>query len=413
MQEKQHIAVIGAGIIGLCNAKSLTDAGFLVTLFDEHGIAEKCSKGNAGHFATEQVFPLAQASLLPKLPSMLLNPKGALRIDWLYLFKALPWFTRFLINMSKSKFSAHTKALRQLNEASLPAYKTLLGEENFKKLIHVDGSLLSFEHEDFKLAAAMAESFRANGVAVKHLKGDEVFELEPSLSENIKQALYFTEVGHSVDPYDLCQAIYKMSEAQGLVFKKDKVTQIIPNKNGVMIELSSGAKHQFAKVVVSTGAWSKPLAKQLGFKVPIDTERGYHAMIDNSTSLQRPVASADRQFIITPMKQGLRLAGTVEFAGLEAAENMTRATMLLDHAKSLVNGIEKQTVKTTWMGHRPSLPDSLPVLNTAPNNKNIVFAFGHQHLGLTQAAITAQIVSQLCLGEKTSIDLTPYRIDRF
>ena len=413
MQEKQHIAVIGAGIIGLCTAKSLTDAGFSVTLFDEHGVAQKCSKGNAGHFATEQVFPLAQASLLPKLPSMLLNPKGALRIDWLYLFKALPWFTRFLINMSKSKFSAHTKALRQLNEASLPAYKTLLGEENFEKLIHVDGSLLSFEHENYKIAESMAESFRAHGVAVKHLKGEEVFELEPSLSKNIKQALFFTEVGHSVEPYELCKSIYQLAEQQGAVLKKQKVTKIIPNNNGVMIELSSGAKHQFAKAVICTGAWSKPLAKQLGFTVPIDTERGYHAMIDNPSTLKRPVASADRQFIITPMQHGLRLAGTVEFAGLNAPENNDRATMLLDHAKALINGIEDKQVKTTWMGHRPSLPDSLPVLNTAPNNKNIVFAFGHQHLGLTQAAITAQIVSQLCLGEKTSIDLTPYRIDRF
>ena len=413
MQDKKRIAVIGAGIVGICNAKSLIDAGFSVTLFDEHGVAQRCSKGNAGHFATEQVFPLAQSSILPKLPSMLLDPKGALRIDWRYLFKAMPWFLRFVFNMRKSAFNKNTQALKALNEQALDAYKSLLGETEFNALLHIDGSLLTFEHTSDDKIDAIEKSFTDQGVAIKRLKGKEVFEVEPNLSPSIKQALYFTEVGHSADPYHLCQYIYKQFSAAGGEFIQGKVADIDADQSNATVHMAAGEKHTFDKVVVATGAWSKPLAKKLGFKVPLDTERGYHSMVSGSELLTRPVASAERQFIITPMNDGLRLAGTVEFAGLDAPENTPRATMLLDHASAMVSGLGKPDIKKTWMGHRPSLPDSLPVIGQSPDNKNIYFSFGHQHLGLTQAAITAKLITQLCSNIQPSLDLTPYRIDRF
>ena len=171
--------------------------------------------------------------------------------------------------------------------------------------------------------------------------------------------------------------------------------------------------YHFDKIVVATGALSKKLAHQLGYFVPLDTERGYHAMIKHQTSLSRPVASAERQFIITPMSSGLRIAGTVEFAGLDAPENHQRTDVLMEHAAALLPSIDNTPASETWMGCRPSLPDSLPVIGRSPHHRNVYFGFGHQHLGLTQAAITAELLAQLCNSEVPSLDLTPYRIDRF
>ncbi|MCF6434108.1 FAD-dependent oxidoreductase [Pseudoalteromonas sp. MMG022] len=412
-QKKQHIAVIGAGIIGLCTAKRLQDLGFSVALFDPEGIAQRCSKGNAGHFATEQVFPLANAKLLPNLPSMLFNPLGPLRIDWRYALKMWPWFLRFLLNMRPASFKKHTLALRALNESALAAYQELLPDGDYDSLITKNGSLLTFETSPTQQVEQVYLAFKAQGVSVKWLKGSEIQALEPSLNDNVRHALLFCDVGHSVDPHALCMHIYQRFVENGGVFARTGITEILPSSDQVRLLTEQGESLAFEQIVLCTGAWSKTLSKQLGFKVPLDTERGYHAMLNEQGALSRPVASAERQFIITPMQSGLRLAGTVEFAGLDAPERQERATMLLTHAQQLIQGIKQSKVHQTWMGCRPSLPDSLPVISQSPKHNNVIFAFGHQHLGLTQAAITAKLVGQLCMGEQPMLDLTPYRIDRF
>ncbi|MBQ4845971.1 FAD-binding oxidoreductase [Pseudoalteromonas sp. MMG013] len=413
MSNQPKIAVIGAGVVGLCTAKNLQDQGFSVTLFDQQGIAEKCSKGNAGHFATEQVFPLAQASLLKKLPGMLFNPNGPLRIDWRYLYKAFPWFFRFVCNMRKAKLTENTNALKALNEPALSAYKALLGDQDFTDLITLNGSLLTFEDTPESDIEKLYQQYKQHNVAVKWLKGKSVFSIEPNLDKRVKNALLFTDVGHSINPYHLCQHIFSLFHRAHGEFQQVGIKAIQTTDQNIALTTSDNTTHQFDKVIICTGAWSKSLTSQLGFNVPLDTERGYHAMIKNQSTLSRPVASAERQFIITPMSEGLRLAGTVEFAGLDAPENHHRATMLLKHAKALLSGIDEKPPFDTWMGCRPSLPDSLPVIGRSPKHRNVYFGFGHQHLGLTQAAITAKLLTQLCSGEVPSLDLTPYRIDRF
>ncbi|NOU49330.1 FAD-binding oxidoreductase [Pseudoalteromonas sp. JBTF-M23] len=411
--KEQKVAVIGAGIIGLCVAKRLRDCGYHVCLFDSEGIAQRCSKGNAGHFATEQVFPLADKKLLPKLPNMLFNPQGALSIKASYALKMLPWFFRFLLNMREKRFNAHTRALKALNESSLSAYEELLAGSNYQSLLTKNGSLLTFEQSKPSDIEKIYLNFKAQNVSVTWLDKKALHELEPNISEHVTNALFFPEVGHSIDPHSLCMHIFNQYNKQGGEFFQEAVTNIIAQSDKSIVSTSTNNTYHFDKVVVCTGAWSKPLAKQLGFNVPLETERGYHAMVEKHDILSRPVASAERQFIITPMQQGLRLAGTVEFAGLNAPERTTRATMLLGHAKNILTDIQHCQIKQTWMGCRPSLPDSLPVISTAPDNKNILFAFGHQHLGLTQAAITAKLIAQLCQGEQPSLDLNPYRINRF
>jgi len=408
------VAVIGAGIIGICTALSLRREGFRVTLIDGNGLSQGCSKGNAGHFATEQVFPLADKRLIPQLPKMLIDPSGPFRIKPSYLIKAIPWFLRFALNMRDSRVKAHTRALKSLNELSLDAFGPLIDDANLNELFTKRGSLLTFERYDDKEIRRQFNAFLQQGVSVELLDKHALRELEPNLSENIKAALLFSDVGHSCDPERLGVELAKDFLKRGGQFLQQEVASILPRKFGVEVK-HKFASGRFNRVVLATGAWSKSLLAPLGYKVPLDAERGYHLMIDQKNLLSRPVASADRKFIMTPMSAGLRLAGTVEFAGLDTKMNEKRANALLPHAQKLLPGLvaTRPQAKDKWMGCRPSLPDSLPVIGQAPNHQHLYLAFGHQHLGLTQAAITGKLITQLLTGQATSVDIEPFCLSRF
>ncbi|KZX02193.1 amino acid dehydrogenase [Pseudoalteromonas luteoviolacea] len=411
MEKSNKIAVIGAGIVGLCNALQLQQQGYQVTLFDKHGVGEQCSKGNAGHFATEQVFPLADISLLPKLPKMLLDSMSPLRIDWRYFVKAMPWFTKFCHNMLSSKYQRHTQALKVLNKDAINAYARLL-EDSFEEHVTLSGSLLTFEHGNLTEIRTLQNKFLKEGIKVELLNQDEVQALEPQLSIRIKYALLFTEVGHTTDPFQLSLCVYNKFVSLRGQFVQQQVTDIC-QANGTWKMTAQQTEHgEFDKIIVCTGAWSKRLCKQLGYQVPIEAERGYHNMLSTHV-LSRPVASAERQFIMTPMNSGLRLAGTVEFAGLEAPPMYERAAYLLAHAKNMLKDFDEVQQGEHWMGPRPSLPDSLPVICEAPNHPNIIFSFGHQHLGLTQAAINSELVANLVAKQPSAFDINPYSITRF
>lgn len=412
-QSTQHIGVIGAGVIGICCALNLQRAGFAVTLYDENGLAQGCSKGNAGHFATEQVFPLAHASVLKKLPSMLLNPLGPLRIDWRYTIKALPWFWLFLKNMNNKTYTANSLALKALNQHAITTYDQLLSNYNLDYLITKKGSLLTFEKTPIEQITSLLESFQTHDINVELLNSKQVQQLEPNLAPTINHALLFSDVAHSVDPHLFCVTLAEQFIALGGQFCQQKVTAIEQAELGYTLK---GEQQQFTadKVVIAAGAWSKSLIKPLGYKVPLDTERGYHCMLASNYGLSRPVASAERNFIMTPMSQGLRIAGTVEFAGTQRKMNNKRALALLPHAKAMLKkSATSLHAQSTWMGCRPSLPDSLPVIGEAPFHPGIFFAFGHQHLGLTQGAVTGELITSLCLKRPTKIDIKPYCISRF
>ena len=412
-QNTQHIGVVGAGIIGICCALNLQRAGFSVTLYDENGLAQGCSKGNAGHFATEQVFPLAHPSLITKLPAMLLNPLGPLRIDWRHAFKAIPWFWLFMKNMHKDTYRANSEALKALNHGAITAYERLLNDYNLGYLLTKKGSLLTFEKTPMVQIMNLLKSYQAQGIAVDLLNADQVKALEPNLANTITHALMFKDVAHSVDPHLFCLNLAEQFSALGGQFCQRKITAIKPNDSGYTL-VSDEQKYAVNKVVIAAGAWSDTLIKPLGYKVPLDTERGYHCMLASNYGLSRPVASAERNFIMTPMSQGLRVAGTVEFAGTKRKMNNKRALALLPNAKAMLNkSAISLHAQSTWMGCRPSLPDSLPVIGEAPLHSDLYFAFGHQHLGLTQGAITGELITALCLKKPTQVDTTPYCISRF
>lgn len=432
--KQQTVAVIGAGIIGINCALELQSLGYQVTLLDKEGIGLGCSKGNAGHFATEQVFPLAESSLIWQMPKLLLDPLGPVALSAKHFIKAIPWFMQFFNNMRSSLRDKNTVAIQALNKNAISHYTALLKAAGAEHLISLHGSLLVFETKDITKVEAMYQHYLGAGIAVKLLDKTKTLELETNLSDNINYSLYFTDVAHTIDPLAISTTLADFAKSKGMTFEQTAVTRVIQYQNSVTV-MTDQQSLCVDHCVIACGAWSKELLKGLHYHLPIEAERGYSlslpiAETDNAP-LSRPVASAERRFIITPMDKTLRLAGTVEYAGLNAPANYKRAEMLKDNAAFILKkspGIavpeidktektEQSTVQEAkeeaWMGCRPSLPDSLPIICQAPNHDKIFFALGHQHLGLTQGAITGKLIGQLVTGQSPEIDLAPYCISRF
>ena len=409
------IAVVGAGIIGVACALRLARQGLRVVVIDQQEPGHGASFGNAGHLATEQVFPIADVSILKRLPAMLMDPMGPLRLDWKYLPRALPWFTRLLLNLRSEPFQKTVAGLRALNESSLDAWQRLLSDIQRTDLLKVDGSLLVFEKpESRQLLEALQARLNQQQVPVDYWQAGAIRETAPQLSEQIQGGLFFPRTGHFLDPYRVVCALVEAARSSGVSFLQQQVQGGYVQENGVLLVTGNGGVTA-RRVLLACGAHSAKLTAALtGKQVPLDTERGYHLMLPHEHGrLPFPVTSLERKFIMTPMREGLRLAGTVEFAGLERPANMARAWQLQRLSQGLFRHDLKADGATPWMGFRPSLPDSLPVIDQVCAGK-VLLAFGHQHLGLTQAAVTAEMIGQMVSGAAGELpNADAYRLARF
>ncbi|MBP6563004.1 MAG: FAD-binding oxidoreductase [Neisseriaceae bacterium] len=408
------VAVVGGGIIGLSVALTLQSEGKRVCLMEAGDVGRGASWGNAGHLATEQIDPIADVGVLKKLPKMLLDPLGPLRLDWRYLPQLTPWMIRLLLNLRPKAFANTCAALIALNSHSLPAWLRLVQRWDLGAYVHTHGSYLVCEQ------AASVATVQAHGARLQQRGVDNewvdqapLLAALPALASNQLGGLFFPETGHVTDlPAILARLTAAFTGLGGTVMTCCEVVDARQGPEGVVLKSKQDHVVQAAEVVVACGAYSKPLVKQLlNLSVPLDTERGYHLMLPQAQGLLPvPVSSADRRFIMTPMDAGLRLAGTVEFAGLDAAPNMARAQNLHALAQPMLRAPLDLADSSDWMGFRPSFPDSLPVIDRVGR---VTLAFGHQHLGLTQAALTAELVSQLMHDRTPTIPLTPFRINRF
>ncbi|MDQ0667074.1 FAD-binding oxidoreductase [Pseudomonas sp. W2I6] len=411
------VAVVGAGIIGVACALQLARQGRRVVIIDQQEPGHGASFGNAGHLATEQVFPIADASILSRLPAMLMDPMGPLRLDWKYLPRALPWFTRLLLNLRPAPFQRTVAGIRALNEGSLGAWHRLLGSIERPHLMREDGSLLVFERAESRQAIdALQARMSQQEVPVDHWQASAVQDAAPQLSERIQGGLFFPRTGHFLDPYGVVCELMEAAKASGVQFLKRQVVGGKLDEHGVSLRTDQGTVAA-RQVLIACGAHSASLTGALtGKKVPLDTERGYHLMLPHEHGrLPFAVTSLERKFIMTPMDGGLRLAGTVEFAGLDRPPNMERAWQLHRLSQGLFRRDLSAEDATPWMGFRPSLPDSLPIIDNVCEGK-VLLAFGHQHLGLTQAAVTAELIARLASPAAASNGLPalePYRLDRF
>lgn len=415
--EPVDIAVVGAGIVGVACALALARQGQRVMLIDGQEPGMGASYGNAGHLATEQVFPIAEPSILGRLPAMLMDPMGPLRLDWKYLPRALPWFARLLLNLRPAPFQRTVAGLRRLNEHSLGAWQRLLQSMGHAQLLRQQGSLLVFEQASSRPAVeALRARLRQQEVAVDAWDAPLLRNAAPQLSAQLLGGLFFPETGHFIDPHQVVRHLAEAAQASGVRLLRQQVLAGRRHADGVMLSTQQGPLHA-RRVLIACGAHSAQLTAQLtGVGVPLDTERGYHLMLPRERGrLPFAVTSLERKFIMTPLAGGLRLAGTVEFAGLHRPPNLERAWQLHRLSQGLFHTELNADGASPWMGFRPSLPDSLPVIDQVCDGR-VLLAFGHQHLGLTQAAITAEWIAQLAApmaSRSGKPDLSAYRLDRF
>ena len=414
MADTAAITVVGAGVIGLATAFRLVRNHADVVLIDRSKPGMQASLGNAGHIATEQVFPLASPATICSAPRLLLGQNGPLSIRPQYALSIAPWLSRFALAARPSAFRQGTAALTALQARAMDSMAALCADAGVKQLLHQRGHLILVESVYSKAAAmAQLERFREHGIAVRWLDADNVTEMAPDLPHDICGALYLENTGHVTDPLLLSDGLHRAFTEAGGRTLQSAVRDIEVNGDGTFtLHTESGQVHS-NKVVIAAGAWSGPFAKQLGSPVPLDTERGYNVTADGfRPQFDVSIASFERMTIMTPMECGLRITGFVEFGGLQLPPDKNSLRKLENHLTELLPRSDMREF-SQWMGFRPSLPDHLPVIGESPKHRNAFFAFGHQHLGLTLAGITADMLSELVAGRESPVDPHPYRAERF
>ncbi len=409
----KNIAIVGAGIIGLACAVRLTSAGHRVTLIDKDAPGKGTSFGNAGHIATEQIHPLASPQTIVALPKYLLDPKSPIKLPLNYLAQVSPWLMRFAYASRPTQFQKGTVALKSLQQTALADLKELLTIAGHPDLLHQSGYIVVLE-KSANIASARKEitAYQQAGVAVNWVSASTVQEMMPSLNSNIVGAMRFTETGHVSNPYSVSQALESYLRKSGATILLDEATDIKTEDNGITVQLGS-REISADMAIISAGAFSKKLASHCNVKAPLETERGYHIhMSDIQADFSMPIASYERKIIMTPMSDGLRATGIVEFGGLKIPPRTKNFETIRHHVEALIPTFSTKNA-STWMGYRPSLPDHLPAIGFADADKRIMCSFGHQHLGLTLAGVTGKLVNQLVADEKPEIDLSPFDPNRF
>jgi D-amino-acid dehydrogenase len=410
----ERVAVIGAGVVGLACASQLAMRGHAVTLIDPQPPGEGCSFGNAGCLSRASCVPLGLPGAWRKAPGWLLDPTGPLSVRLRYAHRIVPWLWRLHLSTSLARVNQIADALHPLLDSTIEKWRPLARWAEVPELIRQDGYAFAYESEAGFRGDTLGRDLRsARRVKIEVLEGGAVREFDPALSPAITHLVLMPEQGHVPSPLRLSQALAQRLRAAGAQLVTRRATGFEFGDGRVARVLTDGAAIETDAVVVAAGAHSKELAAKLGSRVPLETERGYHVMLEAPSVTPRiPVCSGEGKYFITPMEGGLRVAGTVELAGLEAAPNYSRADFLVPGAKRLLPGLTHGKVER-WMGHRPSLPDSMPVLGRSPRFANAYFAFGHGHVGLTAAAPSAEIVADLIEGRRPYMDIAPFAAQRF
>jgi D-amino-acid dehydrogenase len=412
--EKNPIVVVGAGIVGVCCALYLLRDGHRVVLVDRQAPGEGTSFGNGSIITEEAVVPVQTPGVARKVPGMLMDPLGPLAIRWSYLPRIAPWLFQFIRASSPQRVEEISIALGGLLEGSLKAYDPLIEAAGIRDMVKRSGWVSVYETEQgFQGYAPLLELQRRRGVNLQVLPAEELRQLEPSLAPIFHCGVYYPDVAHTVNNFRFVQELAAAFVRLGGELRQGSVTGFEQGEDGVRsVQLDDGTI-ACSGVVIAAGAWSKNLAAMLGSRPPLDTERGYHLTLPHGAAdLRLPVYSTERGFVCTPLENGLRVAGTVELGGLEAAPNWERAEVLYRNASRWFPGLDRRD-ESRWMGYRPSMPDSVPVIGPAPHHRNAFFCFGHGHCGLSLAARSGALVAALAAGRDPGLDMAPYRADRF
>lgn len=408
------VAVIGAGIVGLATAHALADEGHVVTVIDREGPAAGTSRGNAGMIAHTDIEPIASPKMLRQVPRFLMDPLGPLTIRKEYLLPILPWLTRLILASRPSEIEKSITALTAIQSLAMPSWDRLSRQLGIESMIHRRGCLFLFD--DRSLMQSMKHHFELQekaGVSVHLLDASEVRQMEPGLTDRFVGAAFFPDSAHVSDPRAITLALYEAARARSIDHLKAEITSI---ETEPTIRLN--AKDQDAvnvdAVVIAAGAWSKELAASVGDRIPLDTERGYNITFPSATRLlNRPVSFQGHGFVSSPLDIGLRIGGAVELGGLHLPPNHERTKAMYQKAGRFFRDLPAFEDGTIWMGFRPSIPDSLPVIGYSTKSRRVVHAFGHGHYGLTQSAATGRLVADLIAERAPAIDLTRFSPQRF
>lgn len=409
------VLVIGAGIVGVATAFRLQDEGRKVLLIDREGVAAQASRGNAGALAFSDVLPLASPGILRKAPRWLLDPLGPLAIRPSYLPTLAPWLLRFWRASQPDRVRASTAAQAALMDLSAHETVTMFAKAGASRALHCDGVLHLYESEDELRASQPGWVARAeHGIAFGHLLGpDAIAEVQPGLSPSLVAATFVPRWITVSDPLEVTEALARAFEERGGRMGRAEAVAVAPGSGDISVQLREGPVLIARRVVIAAGAWSHRLARTLADTIPLETERGYNTTLPlGAFDLRHQLTFGGHGFVVTPLATGVRVGGAVEFAGLEAPPNFARAKTLLAKAKRFMPALRTEG-GVEWMGFRPSLPDSLPAIGPAAADPRVVYAFGHGHLGLTQAAATARLVADIVLERPPALDLAPFRPQRF
>jgi glycine/D-amino acid oxidase-like deaminating enzyme len=415
MTLSQHGAiVIGAGVAGLSTALYLQRAGVTVTVIDPLPPAGGASFGNAGLLSPDTAVPIALPGMLRKVPGWLLNPLGPLSVTPGYFPRALPWLLRWIEAGRLDRVIAISDAMRALHRESLACWQELLGPALYGELIRPLGQVQVWEGDAETANSGVERQVRErHDIGSEPLTADDLRQMFPGISREVTRGLLVPGNGHTVSPQRSVGSLGELFRQAGGSLINERAMKLIPREGGGWMVMTNLANRSTGHVVVAAGAWSRQLLDPLGIKVALETERGYHAMLfDPEVMPALPISNKTRAFGVTPMEDGLRVAGTVEIAGLEAPPNEERAKILVQHAKRMFPALSGAKVRY-WMGFRPSTPDSLPILGPAAARPGLHFVFGHGHFGMTGGPPSGRLVARLITGQAPGLDPAPYAAQRF
>jgi glycine/D-amino acid oxidase-like deaminating enzyme len=412
MDKKLKIGIVGAGIQGISNALFLQKKGFEVTIFDrDQPGSPVASYGNAGHFSPYASVPINRPDILTDVPTMLLSSAGPLALKWNYVPKMIPWFLQFIRNCSTKKMMHTARNMHQILDLALPAYDELFDEIDLEGLIEKKGILYIWNNQSLKSRELEIKVRNELGVDQQVVTPKEIHDLEPKIKPFYHGGVYYKYGRHTRNPKKILLKLFELFLKKGGKFLKLNVQDINFNEEKPVIKTETQS-FIFDKVVIACGSFSKRLTDNLDEKIPLDTERGYHVHFKNCDHLlNRPVIFSNRGFGITPMEQGLRVVGTVEFGGLNNPLSKSRIKNLINNAKYMLGDLPEH--EDEWLGFRPTLPDYLPVIGPSKNHKNVFYCFGHHHLGWTLGPISGKIIAGMISKENTNLNLKPYSSLRF
>ncbi len=409
----RRIAVIGAGIAGISCALHLVRDGHRVTVLDPREPGTAASFGNAGLIALYSCVPTATPDILVRVPRLLLERNGPLSLRWRYVPRLLPWLIRLIGNGAPARILANARAKAALLDRALDAWNLLLREAGAETLVQRDGFLKVFETDAaFARARHEIELMRRCGRRFEIVSSDEIRQLEPGLAPIFRHGLFFPDNIRILNPGRLVGLLARHLEQRGGAVVRTAVTNIVQDAGGDWRLETADGPHRAEVVVVAAGAWSHRIARMLGLRLLIEAERGYHVMLPHpEPGLRRSVAIGDSAIHLAPMEEGLRMTTGLELASVDAPPDYTRVRRMLRFAARAVRGLEIEE-RSLWMGGRPSMPDTVPVLGPAPGRDGIYFATGGSHIGMTLGPVMGRITADLIAGREPGLDLHPYRADR-